>query len=190
MNIFHMEKKVYRARRFPFFRHWIIFFTCSVIFTCVMGILNPEETLITKLETSEFLGIQLLCAVIIFISTSTNRLEVSSEGVAYYEFGFRMYTPWHNIGGVTYIKHPISSLHVTPVFILRQPAFLNVSIEEGKRQKLAVVEKYWTMKFLTATPMNYLWYLPLPKTLVSPFDLEQGELSMYIRPYLPSLSKP
>ena len=187
MKSFHMKKKVYRTKRFPFFLKWIISFIGLSIFVNVLGILTLKETLNTKLDTFMNVEILLICFVIISIFTVTNRLEVSSEGVTYYEMGFRIYTPWHNIVGVTPIKHPISSLHITTVFTFRQPALLNVSIEEGKRQGLAVIEKYWLMRCLAAPPITYLWYSPLPRTLVSPFDLEQGELSMYIRQYAPSL---
>ena len=190
MNIFHMEKKVYRSKRSQFILlFWLLLPTSSGILLCVLGILDPGEPLLNKIYGMLIIGLllSLLCAF--FIITMFNRIEVSPEGVVYYVDGFRMYTPWTNIVGITQRRHPLVPFHSTTVFVLRQPALLNISLEEGKRQQLAVVENYWYLKFFTVAPMNYLWYMPLPRTLVSPFDLEQGEFSMYIRQYVPSLSK-
>ncbi len=183
MNIFHMKKKVNRSRLLPFFLLWNVFLTGFVLFAFVLVILNPGETLLRKIYALLSTGMYIILSVFLFISTLTNRLEFSSEGVVYYGTGFRMYTPWTNIVGITQIRHPLFPFHPTTVFVLRQPALLNISLAEGKRQHLPVVESYWMMKLFTATPMNYLWYMPLHVSLVSPFDLEQGEFSAYIRQY-------
>ena len=190
MNVFHMEKKVYRSKRTQFILFfWGILLTGSMIFACVLVILNPGETLLKKIYALLSLGICLIFSCVIFIFILTNRIEVSSEGVTYYGEVLRLYTPWTNIAGITQIRHPLFPFHITTVFVLQQPALLNISFEEGKRQQLPVVKNYWMMKLFTSTPMNYLWYMPLPRTLVSPFDLEQGEFSVYIRQYLPLLSR-
>ncbi len=190
MNSFHMEKKVYRSKRSQFILlFWTIPLIGSEILFCVLGILDPGEPLLNKIYGLLIMGILLILLGAFFIYTFINHVEVSSEGVEYYVSGLRMYTPWKNIVGITQIRHPLFPLHPTTVFVLRQPALLNISLAEGKRQRLPVVENYWYLKLFTAAPMNYLWYMPLPRTLVSPFDLEQGEFSMYIRQYLPLLSK-
>lgn len=189
MNVFHIEKKIYRSKRTQFILLFvsILLITVGIILLFVLVILNPRETLFKKIYALLIIGIFLilLCAFLIF--TLTNHLEVSSEGVVYYGDGFHMYTPWTNIVGITQIRYPFFPSHPTTVFVLRQPALLNISLEEGKRQRLPVVKNYWMMKLFTATPMNYLWYMPLHGSLVSAFDLEQGELSVYIRQYAPHL---
>ena len=129
----------------------------------------------------------MILSLALFISALTNRLEVSSEGVTYDGTDFRMYTPWHNIVGITQIRHPLYPFHNTTVFVLRQSALLTISLEEGKRQRLPIVENYWYLKLFTSTPMNYLWYLPLPGGLISRFDWEQGELGAYVRQFAPSI---
>ena len=186
-----MEKKVYRSKRSQFILlFWgTLLLIGAVILLYVLVILNPGEPLLKKIYLLVIIGILLILLCIAFISILVSRLEVSSEGVECYIDGFRMYTPWNNIVSITQIRHPLVPFHFTTVFVLRQPALLNVSLEEGKRQHLPVVENVWYLKLFTATPMNFLWYMPLPRTLVSPVDLEQGEFSMYIRQYLPSLLK-
>ena len=190
MNSFHMEKKVYRSKRSQFILLFLsTFLIGSEILFSMLGILDPGEPLLNKIYVLLIMGILLILLGAFFISTFINHIEVSSEGVAYYGTGFRMYTPWTNIVGITQIRHPLFPFHPTTVFVLRQPALLNISLAEGKRQHLPVVESYWMMKLFTAAPMNYLCYMPLHVSLVSPSDLEQGEFSVYIRQYLPLLSR-
>ena len=190
MNTFHTEKKVYRSKRSQFVLLFLsAFLTGSEILFCVLGILDPGEPLLNKIYVLLIMGILLILLGAFFISTLINHVEVSSEGVVYYGSGLHMYTPWKNIVCITQIRYPLFPLHPTTAFVLRQPALLNISLAEGMRQHLPVVESHWMMKLFTATPMNYLWYMPLHVSLVSPFDLEQGEFSVYIRQYLPLLSK-
>ena len=181
-----MKKKVYRSKRSQFILLFLsILLAGPVILFCVLVILDPGETLLKKIYALLIIGILLILSCIFFISTLINHIEVSSEGVAYYGLALRIYTPWTNVVGITHIQYPLYPFHPTTVFVLRQPALLNGSVEEGKRQQLPVVENFWYLKLLTATPMNYLWYMPLHGSLVSPFDLEQGDFSVYIRQYAP-----
>lgn len=118
MNGFPMEKKVYRSRLLPFFLFWNVFLTSFILFACVLVILNPGETLLRKIYALLGVGMYVIISLALFISTLTSRLEVSSEGIAYYGTGFRMYTPWHNIVGITQIRHPLVPFHITTVFVL------------------------------------------------------------------------
>ncbi len=141
MNIFHMEKKVYHSKRSRFILLFLsIFLTNSVLLLFGwLVILNPGETLLKKFYALLIIGILLILLCTAFISILIHHIKVSSEGVEYYVDGFRIYTPWTNIVGITQIRHPLVPFHNTTVFVLRQPALLNISLEEGKRQQLPVV---------------------------------------------------
>ncbi|HLG64584.1 MAG TPA: hypothetical protein VKY19_21780 [Ktedonosporobacter sp.] len=131
------------------------------------------------------LMICIIGSVIIFTSLMTH-IEISQEGITFYSVGFRIYTPWHNIVNINKIKHPyFSPLYLIDAFVLEEPARLNISIKEGKQQGIAVVEKHWIL--LGAKPSSYLWYMPMPSSIVKRTEWEQGEIGTFIRLYAPHI---
>ena len=185
--MFEMCKKVYRSKT----RTLCIVLVClqgSYLFIgCIVGILDPGESFLRKLFACLLIAFFLFLAPFSIVSTLTSRVEVSADGIVFFADGFRIYTPWYNIVGFVPIRHPLIAFHTIPALLFRQPALPNLTLEEGKRRGLPVVENYWMMRLLTATPLNYLWYLPLPSGMVSQFDWEQGEISAYLRHYAPHL---
>jgi hypothetical protein len=135
-----------------------------------------------------FIGITLF-ALFVSLIYWNDRLEVSDEGIAYYGLGFRIYTPWENIISIARVKHPHAFIfrnRPLTALTLRSPASLHMTVEEGKRRQVAVIEKHW-LAFSTK-PQNYNRYLPLflLETLTHD-DLSRHEIGAYIRRYAPQV---
>lgn len=182
-----MNKKIYRMQWLPFFLIWNVVLTGAILFLFILMIHNPGETTLSKIQIIFLVGIYMICSISVFVSALVTRVVVSTDGVAFYANGFHIYTPWDNIMGITQIKYPIFPFHVTPVFILHQPALLHISLDEGRQRRLAVIEKYWKMRILAVKPQVFMCYLPMPKDIVSRIVREQGELGSYIRQHTPHL---
>lgn len=131
----------------------------------------------------------ILCVFTLYINTmiANTRLEVSSEGVAYYGWNIRMYTPWQNIVGVARVPYPrLGTSTLVNAFLFRSPAILNVSISEGKRRGIAVIEKRWRL-FLTPS-RSYIHNLPIfADDLLTATDISHHEIATYIRRYAPQV---
>ncbi len=121
------------------------------------------------------------------IITSSMRLEVSYEGIAFYGTGYRIYAPWETIILMNKVKHPYIPFYQTDVFVVQEPALRSISLEEGKQRGLAVVETHWLVRrwlvSATADPRAYARYIPLPTSFIAQKDREQGILADYIHYY-------
>lgn len=97
-----------------------------------------------------FAGVILLLFMIAFalgsfLAVREMRLELTADGIAFYAWGYRMYTPWNNIAGVEE-SHAYGTSFLLRSFMgltLHHDCVLGISIEEGKRQSIAVIETDW-----------------------------------------------
>ncbi len=74
------------------------------------------------------------------------RLVLTDNGITYYCWGYRIYTPWQNVIGMTrrklYSNFP-SNLRKFQVLQLRQPSVLGMKLIAGKQKGVAILETDW-----------------------------------------------
>jgi hypothetical protein len=71
-----------------------------------------------------------------------------------------MYTSWNDVLSIDAVRPRLSSI---PVLKLRQPYRMDLTVEEGRRQQVAVVETSW---WSPVTMSQFPGALPIYETLV------------------------
>lgn len=112
-------------------------------------------------------GIMALLGILVFIGCQRMRLVTSPQGVILYALGYKVYTPWDNIealGTDWYGGNNASSVRVsqparlTEGFIFSRPAVFGITVEEGIRQHVPVIQG---MALLAVQMSRYTKMLPL-----------------------------
>jgi hypothetical protein len=74
------------------------------------------------------------------------RLVLTDDGIIHYAWGFRIYTPWQNVVGITrrklYSNFP-QNFRKFHILELRQPSVLGMKLVEGKQRGIAALETDW-----------------------------------------------
>jgi hypothetical protein len=122
----------------------------------------------------------LVFAVLYYLLIRNIRLVLSPQGITYYGAGFRLYTPWHNIIGTE--SFPLYyGLRKVRGLKLYQRAVLNMSLEDGMRYGVAVMEiSWWRSNQLAALA----GMVPI-QIEIAGRHWEEHELGAYIRQYAP-----
>lgn len=143
-----LAEKVYR---FPRFVNVImlVFPVLSIVFVG-FGLL----TFLPSLNASFFDSVGTTSVGIVFFglmvglykAIKATRLVLTDDGMTYYGWGYRIYTPWQNVTGLTlsklYSNFP-SNLRKFRVLQLRQPSVLDIKLVEGKQKGIAALETDW-----------------------------------------------
>lgn len=187
-NLTRLPRKLYHVDRGLKLAS-IIVAVIIIIAICLLIwiMLSQPLSFLRRLQDVLLLGIAIL-AILILVIYINDSIEVSPEGIAYYGFGFHIYTPWQNIVGMSRMRHPHAPFLPRPVdaLLLKSPALLDISISEGKRHRVAVIEKHWLV--FSRKPHTYNLCLPLfvSESLASG-NLFRHELGLYIREFAPQI---
>lgn len=126
----------------------------------------------------------------LYFDYSKSRLVVDANGLIYYGSGFRVYTPWHNIIGFANASplKPMSVSWTAKLIGLRlyQNARMDMTLEDGVRQGIAVIETDWWYPASMRAP--YAGFFILDE-IIRERNWQQGELGIYLRHYAPYISK-
>jgi hypothetical protein len=116
-----------------------------------------------------------------FRDYSKSRLVLTAHGIAFYGSGFRVYTPWQNIGGIgnTLQNVPLAVSWTSKLigFRLRQNAVIRMKVEEGIRQGRAVIETDWWYPVSMRAP--YAGFFIIDE-IIRERHWQQGELGAYL----------
>lgn len=101
-------------------------------------------------------GIMALLGVLLFLGFQRVHLVTSSQGVILYGVGYKVYTPWNNIKELGADWYGGNDEYEG--FLFYRPAVFGLSVEEGMRQQVPVIQGW----ILLAVPMSrYTYMLPL-----------------------------
>ncbi|GHO84766.1 hypothetical protein [Dictyobacter formicarum] len=112
-------------------------------------------------------GIIALLGILVFLGFRRVHLVTSSQGVVLYGLGYKVYTPWSNIkelgtdwygGNNLYGTRFYRSGKSSEGFLFYKPAVFGISIEEGMRRNVAVIQG-WAL--LAVQLSRYANMLPL-----------------------------
>jgi hypothetical protein len=111
------------------------------------------------------------------------RLVISHEGIAFYGWGYRMYTPWYNVIGTESLSFssPVNFRQFAGLK-LRQKALLNMKLEDGIQQGIAVLETDWWNPAWSMA--RFAGIFPIGN-MVGGFNWRESELGAVIRYYAP-----
>ena len=108
-----------------------------------------------------------LLGIVIFLGLRRTRIVTSSQGVILYGLGYKVYTPWSNIKELGTDWYGGNNLYSTRFyqpeksyegFLFYKPAVFGISIEEGMRRNVAVIQG-WVL--LAVQLSRYANMLPL-----------------------------
>ncbi|HEY4385294.1 MAG TPA: hypothetical protein VGN34_12610 [Ktedonobacteraceae bacterium] len=88
----------------------------------------------------------LILTIYLYHAIGRTRYVVTEDGMTYYAWGFRLYTPWKNLLGVEPFRpYPSTILYARtfPAFKLREQYRIHLTLEEGRQQHVAVLETSW-----------------------------------------------
>ncbi len=87
------------------------------------------------------------------------RLELTNDGITFYTWGYRMYTPWHNVLGIEKIQNDtrIIMLRSFTGLRLRQNYIYGLKLEEGRRMGIAVFDIDWWIPMNTLRILDYIF---------------------------------
>lgn len=103
--------------------------------------------------------------VLLFVGLRRMRLVTSPQGVILYGIGYKVYTPWENIKGIGEDRYGGNNAYGTRYyqpsrrmegFIFYRPALFGMSIEEGIRSHVAVIQGIVLMAVKTSRYNNML----------------------------------
>lgn len=112
------------------------------------------------------------------------KIIVVPDGIIFYGWGYRMYTPWPNVIAVAAIypfPFPVNNRKVWGLR-LHYPYKLGMKIDEGRRQGVAVLETDWWNPAFGMAPYAYILQL---NPVLRQKNWEKSELGMAIRFYAP-----
>jgi hypothetical protein len=127
------------------------------------------------------------CVVMIGMYTSIkrSRLVLTDDGITSYAWGFRVYTPWQNVIGVSsiqpYTTFPANFRKIWGLQ-LRQPSVLGMKLADGKRQGKAALETDWWNP--VSTMGAFAGILPM-SPMINGRNWKESELGMDIQRYAP-----
>ncbi len=167
--------------------------TCLLILP-LMGIVFVSFAFLTLLPainesiTDSVVSILIAMAFFVFITyvyvvLRRVRLVISYEGIAFYGWGYRMYTPWYNVIGTESLSFssPVNFRKFAGLK-LRQKALLNMKLEDGIQQGIAVLETDWWNPAWNMA--RFAGIFPIGN-MVGGFNWREGELGAVIRYYAP-----
>jgi hypothetical protein len=128
----------------------------------------------------------LQCKVPSFSTKSVN-LSVNLP-ITYYGSGFRVYTPWQNVGGLENASQLVPmSVSWAPRLIgfkLREHAIVGMKLEKGRRQGRAVIETDWW--YPASMRARYAGFFLIDE-IFRERQWQQGELGAYLHQYAPQM---
>ncbi|GHO49952.1 hypothetical protein [Ktedonospora formicarum] len=105
--------------------------------------------------------------ILVFLGFRRVCLVTSSQGVILYGLGYKVYTPWDNIkelstdwygGNSAYATRFYQPRHLVEGFLLYRPAVFGLSVEEGMKRHVPVIQG---MVLLAVQMSRYTHMLPL-----------------------------
>jgi hypothetical protein len=105
---------------------------------------------------------------------------ITSEGITFCSFGYRIYTPWNNIRGIG--KSRYGAYH-PPALLLQEPA-VKGHVRDGNQLERATVERRWPIRKKDAPDDA------IPLLFTVPADWQESELGHIIKLYAPQAFHP
>lgn len=163
-----LAEKVYRLPRYVN----IYFLILPVLSIIVIGF--GLLTFLPSLNASFLDSIETTCVGIIFFGLMVGmykavkeaHLILTDDGITFYAWGYRIYTPWQNVIRMTrknFSSRFPASLRKFRVLQLRQPCVLGMKVVEGKQKGVAVLEIDWWS--LASIVSRYVGVVPLSPML-------------------------
>jgi hypothetical protein len=122
-------------------------------------------------------GILLLIqSISILVTLPRIRILLDPYGITIHTRGYHCYAPWSTIRGTT-------SRLMYGGLLLGQPAFTNISLEEGKRQGIAVIKRRWLAVFFLGSELDRIFFIPA----VTGLDWRSSKVGVALRQYIPRI---
>lgn len=132
-------------------------------------------------------AIFLILMIILYFAIKPTRLILTQDGIAYYTLGYRIYTPWQNIMRLEKVQpYPFTILHSRRFtgFKLRQKYVMGMSLEEGRRRGIAVMETDWWNPAWSMYPLADIF--PITDAIAG-HNWIDNKFGQNIRLYIPSI---
>lgn len=150
VRVFAITQK-YRIFLFTFPLLSLICFTTAIL----MAISYQRHLIIISFLLLLLAG----CMIFTYTVLKRMRLVFYEHGIVYYGWGYRLYTPWHNLVRPGHTYDPMGFYKYNGIH-LHQQAETNTSIERGMRRNCPVLERDWwhyeyrVVPFLNMFPIN------------------------------------
>ncbi len=120
----------------------------------------------------------------IYVAVKRTRLVLTDEGITYYGWGFRIYTPWQNVIGVGSVQPYPFPLNFRKIrgLQLRQPSVLGMKLVEGRRQGTAALETDWWNP--ASTMVSFAGIVPMI-SMLSGRNWKESEVGRDLQRYVP-----
>jgi hypothetical protein len=143
-----LAEKMYRLPRFVHI--YLLLFPLIGILLTGFGLLtflpSLNRNFLDSVGTTSVGIVSFGLMMALYKAIKATRLVLTENGITYYGWGYRIYTPWQNVTQLTrrqlYYTFP-SNLRKFRVLQLRQPSVLGIKLIVGKQKGVAVLETDW-----------------------------------------------
>lgn len=186
------SERVYPCQFTLFTRIYLLCFPLIGIVATGFGLLTFLPSLNESFADSvgvTLAGIAVFVAMMyMYKAIKRTRHVLTDDGIIYYGWGFRIYTPWQNVIGFGSVKpYPFTLLANTVVqgLQLRHPCVLGMKLVEGRRQGVAMIETDWWNPASTMAP--FAGILPIPQMRLYRRKWRDTELGKDLPRYVPRI---